>query len=67
MATHEFPAAARHKAAVNGLTLGSWVYKAAKTWKAKAQARIDAGNAGEGGPAHVNRAVLITQGGSWCL
>ena len=30
MATHEFPAAARHKAAVNGLTLGSWVLKAAK-------------------------------------
>jgi Ca2+:H+ antiporter len=53
VATHEFPAAARHKAAVNGLTLGSWVLKAAKTWKAKAQARIDAGKAGEGGPAHV--------------
>ena len=48
MATHEFPAAARHKAAVNGLTLGSWVLKAAKTWKAKAQARIDAFRAKHG-------------------
>jgi Ca2+:H+ antiporter len=62
VSTRELPAAARHKAAVNGITLGTWVFKAAKTWKAKAQARIDASQVGASGPTAVRQ--LASAGGA---